>query len=282
MSRVFISVDMEGVAGIATLDQILRGGHGYPRAQQLMTAEANAAIRGAYAGGATEVLVNDSHGTMDNLLPDELDPRARLLTGAPKPSCMVQGIDRDHRVALFVGYHAAATDIGVLAHTFSSNFTEVRVNGQPVSEAEVNALLAAHVGVPVGLVTGDDQICDVAEKAFPGVRTVAVKSAHGFAASESVHPTAACDDIEQAAAEAVYHAANLQPVSLPDDFTIEADIASQLGADYAANVPRCERVSAHTVRSRAADAPELMAVITSWYYLVALAAQQMSQIAHRR
>lgn len=113
--RVFVSVDMEGVAGVATLDQIVRGGHGYPRAQQLMTAEANAAIRGALAAGADEVLVNDSHGTMDNLFADLLDRRARLLTGAPKPSCMMQGLDSGYDVALFVGYHAAAGEAGVLA-----------------------------------------------------------------------------------------------------------------------------------------------------------------------
>ena len=282
MTRVFISVDMEGVAGIATLDQIIRGGHGYPRAQLLMTAEANAAIRGAYAGGADAVIVNDSHGTMDNLLPELLDRRARLLSGAPKPSCMIHGITREHDVALFVGYHAAATDIGVLAHTFSSNFTALRVNGQPQSEAEVNALLAADVGVPVGLVTGDDQICSVAEKAFPGVRTARVKTPHGFAAGESLHPEASCESIEAAAAAAVADAASLEPISLPDSFVVEVDVSTQLGADYAANVPGCERTSAHTVRYVAADPSELMAVITSWYYLVSLAAQQMSQVAHRR
>src|SRR3954471_4436480 len=106
--RVFVSVDMEGVAGVATLDQILRGGAGYPRAQELMTAEANAAIRGAFDGGATEVLVNDSHGTMDNLLHDRLDPRARVLFGAPRASCMVQGISAADNLAVFVGYHAGA------------------------------------------------------------------------------------------------------------------------------------------------------------------------------
>src|SRR3954452_14276205 len=126
--RVFISVDMEGVAGVATFDQIIRGGTGYPRAQELMTAEAEAAIRGAFAGGATEVLVNDSHGTMDNLLLDRLDPRARIIFGAPRPSCMVQGVTSDDAMAVFVGYHAAAGSEGVLAHTFSSNFTELRVN----------------------------------------------------------------------------------------------------------------------------------------------------------
>ncbi len=106
--RVFISVDMEGIAGVATFDQVIRGGTGYGRAQELMTEEANAAIRGAFDGGATEVLVNDSHGTMDNLLHERLDPRVRIVFGAPRPSCMVQGITRDDAVAVFIGYHAAA------------------------------------------------------------------------------------------------------------------------------------------------------------------------------
>ena len=238
MTRVFISVDMEGVAGVATLDQIVRGGHGYPGAQALMTAEANAAIRGAYAGGADDVIVNDSHGTMDNLLAQQLDPRARLLAGAPKPSCMVQGIGREHDVALFVGYHASASEVGVLAHSFSSNFTDLRVNGESVSEAEVNAMLAAALGVPVGLVTGDDRICGVAEKVLPGIRTAVVKTAQGFAAGESMHPSAACELIEGAAADAVRDAARLQPLALPDEFVVEVDLSTQLGADYAANVPR--------------------------------------------
>ncbi|GAA3166939.1 hypothetical protein GCM10020255_053070 [Rhodococcus baikonurensis] len=106
--HVYISVDMEGIAGIATLDQTIRGGGGYHRAQMLMTAETNAAIAGAFDAGATSVLVNDSHGTMDNLLHADLDPRARLIFGTPKMQCMAEGLTSDHDVALFVGYHAPA------------------------------------------------------------------------------------------------------------------------------------------------------------------------------
>ena len=133
--KVYISVDMEGVAGIATFDQVARGGHGYPRAQELMTAETNAAIAGAFDGGATTVVVNDSHGTMDNLIHEQLDPRARLVFGSPKAQCMAEGLTADCDVALFVGYHAPAGAPGVLAHTFSSHFTEVRLGGRAVSEA---------------------------------------------------------------------------------------------------------------------------------------------------
>lgn len=280
--RVFISVDMEGVAGVATIDQIVRGGTGYPRAQELMTEEANAAIRGAFGGGATEVLVNDSHGTMDNLVHDLLDPRARVVFGAPRASCMVQGITRDDDVAVFVGYHAAAGAEGVLAHTFSSNFTELRVNGAPMTEAEVNALYAASYDVPVAVVTGDDQICTVAVKAFPGVATAEVKKAAGFSATDSLHPQTARDLIERTVAGAVSGAAELRPLSVPDELVLEVDCASLLGADFASSVPRSERVAPRTLRYVAADVDELIHAIMSMYYLVALAAQQTSAITFRR
>src|SRR3954467_14661086 len=255
--RVFISVDMEGVAGVATLDQIIRGGTGYPRAQALMTEEANAAIRGAFAGGADEVLVNDSHGTMDNLLHEQLDARAQVVFGAPRPSCMVQGIAPDDALAVFVGYHAAAGAEGVLAHTFSSNFTELRVNGNAMSEAEVNGLYAASRGVPVGVLTGDDQICAVARKAFPGVTAVEVKRADGFAAAESLHPQAARDRIEQAVMDAVGRTGELRPLPLPDELVLEVDFSLPLGADMAVTVPGSERVAGRTLSRRVDDVDQL-------------------------
>ena len=280
--RVFISVDMEGVAGVATLDQVVRGGTGYPSAQSLMTEEANAAIRGAFAAGATEVLVNDSHGTMDNFIHEQLDPRARVVFGAPRPSCMVQGITRDDDVAVFVGYHAAAGAEGVLAHTFSSNFTELRINGAPMTEAEVNALYAASYGVPVAVVTGDDEICSVANKAFPGVATAEVKKSGGWSTVDSLHPQTARDLIEQTVAGAVAGAAELRPAALPDQLELEVDFSSLLGAEFAASVPRSVRPSARTVRYDAGSVDELMRAIMSFYYLVALAAQQSSALVFRR
>jgi D-amino peptidase len=280
--RVFVSVDMEGMAGVATLDQVVRGGTGYPRAQELMTAEANAAIRGAFDGGATEVVVNDSHGTMDNLIHDRLDPRARVLFGAPRASCMVQGISRGDAVALFVGYHAGSGMEGVLSHTFSTNFTELRVNGRPMTEAEVNGLYAAWYGVPVGLVTGDDRICEVARKAFPGCTTVEVKSAHGFSATDSLQPQAACDSIQAAVTAAVAGAGGLRPQPLADTFELEVDFTSPLGAELALTVPAAERVGARTLRRRVDDPDQLLSLVMAWYYLAALAAQQTASIALRR
>lgn len=280
-TRVFISVDMEGVAGVATLDQTIRGGSGYPRAQELMTQEANAAIRGAFAGGADEVLVNDSHGTMDNLLHERLDPRARLVFGAPRASCMVQGITAADDLAIFIGYHAAAGAHGVLAHTFSGYFTELRLNGAAMSEAEVNGLYAGGLGVPVAVLSGDDQICQLAEKAFPGITAVAVKDAHGTCATSTMHPTVACDQIEAAVAGAV-GAGRVAPMRVPEELSLEIDFSSPLMADLAVSVPGSRRLSARTVQRNVESPDELLSLIMSWYYLGSIAAQQSAALAFRR
>jgi D-amino peptidase len=173
---VLISVDLEGVAGIATRQQTNPAGRDYPIARALMTAEANAAVAGAFDGGATSVVVNDSHGPMDNLLGEQLDPRADYVIGDPKPLDMVQEVTPQTGVVFLVGYHAGAADPGgVLAHTYSGVFADVRLNGRSISEAELNALMTADAGVPVGLVTGDDVICGVAEKAFPSEPAIEVE-----------------------------------------------------------------------------------------------------------
>lgn len=270
---VLISVDMEGVAGIATRQQTRPDGRDYAIGRALMTAEANAAISGAFDGGATSVVVNDSHGPMDNLLGEQLDPRAEYVVGAPKPLDMVQEVTPQIGVVLFVGYHAGAADpSGVLAHTYSgAMFADVRLNGHPISEAELNALMAAAAGVPVGLVTGDDVICAVAEKAFPGVVTVAVKSALGRTAARTKHPAAAREAIAAGARRAVAAAASgaIQPVPIPDELTIEADLRLNGAAELPARVPGTERVGAATVRFQAASPGQAMDVLNVWATLAA-------------
>ncbi len=280
--KVYVSVDMEGIAGIATLDQILRGGFGYARAQELMTEEANAAIAGAFDGGATEVVVNDSHGTMDNLIHERLDPRARLVFGAPKAQCMAEGMTAECAVALFVGYHAPAGAPGVLAHTFSSHFGEVRFNGSPVSEAEVNALHATSLGIPVGLVSGDDVISTIATEAFPGAEIVTVKTAHGFSAADSVSPRVARDLIRESAARATSGATDLTVPSLPSTFTVEVDMPSPLGAELAANIPGCARTGDRTVSAALTGPSEVIGLINVLYELAAASERTRLAVVNRR
>ena len=219
---------------------------------------------------------------MDNLLHDRLDPRARLVFGAPRPSCMVQGVKRGDALAVFVGYHAAAGAEGVLAHTFSSSFTELRVNGEPMSEAEVNGLYAASLGVPVGVVTGDDRICQVARKAFPGVNAVEVKLCVGNAAADSLAPQPAGERIERAVADAVSRATELTAAPPPDRLTLAVDFASPLAAELASTVPGSQRLAARTLQREVGQVEDLIKLIMAWYYLAALAAQQAAAIAYRR
>jgi D-amino peptidase len=269
---VLISVDMEGVAGVATRQQVRPDGRDYPIARALMTGEANAAIAGAFDGGATSVVVNDSHGPMDNLLGEQLDPRADYVVGEPKPLDMVQEVTPQTGVVLFVGYHAGAADpSGVLAHTYNGRgFADVRLNGHPVSEAELNGLMAAAVGVPVGLVTGDDVICAVAENAFPGVVTVPVKTAVGRTAARSKHPAAARKAITAGAARAVAAAASgaIRPVPVPGELAIEVELRPSGAAELAALVPGAERTGAAGVRFRAASPSQAMDVLVVWSVLV--------------
>ena len=269
--NVLISVDLEGVAGIATRQQIHPGGRDYPAARALMTGEANAAVAGAFDGGATGVVVNDSHGPMDNLLAEQLDPRAEFVVGDPKPFDMVQELTPETGVVLFVGYHAGAADpVGVLGHTYSGGgFADVRLNGLSISEAELNALVAATAGVPVGLVTGDDVICALAERTFPGVVTVPVKTALGRTAARSKHPAVARQAVKSGAARAVAAAASgaLRPVAIPDELVIEAELRPSGAAEMAVRVPGTERIGARGVRFRAADPLEALDVLVVWYTL---------------
>jgi len=280
--RVFVSVDMEGIAGVATLDQIIRGGSGYPRAQRLMTAEVNAAVRGAFAAGATAVTVADSHGTMDNLLPDELDPRARLVTGSPRASCMIHGLTPADDVVLFVGYHAPAGGDGVLAHTFSSNFTELRVDGAPVSEADVNALQAEWLGVPVALISGDDEICRRTAKLRPGIAAVEVKRSHGFQTVDSLSPAAAASALEGAVTEVLGAGSFATPPRREEPLHVAVDFLVPLYADLAQSVPGSVRTGGRTLEREVRDPAELMNLIMAWYYLAYIGATQFATITGRR
>ena len=200
---MYISVDLEGIAGISTIDQITRGGTGYPAAARLMTAEANAAIAGAFDAGASEVTVNDGHGTMDNLSAPDLDNRVRLITGTPKAQNMVQGLSSGFDAAIFIGYHGAAGSTGVLAHTVTSHFAQVRLDGLSVSEADINALYASAQGVPVAFISGDDIISADATRLMPNATKVAVKEAIGWSSANSLHPTESGSAIRQGVCESL-------------------------------------------------------------------------------
>jgi D-amino peptidase len=261
--RVYISVDMEGIAGInhpAPTDPTDRR---YPVSVDLMVGETNAAIQGAVAAGATDILVNDSHWNMYNLLPADLDPAAKVLQGQ-KAWSMVAGArpgddgKPSFDVALFVGYHArAGHPSGTIAHTYSGAPVETRLDGRPTGEYGMNALVLGAWGIPVGMVAGDDALAEEVEGWLPWTERVVVKSIDGGRSAISAHPSVARDRIREGAERAVRRAAagDLSVLEVDRPVLIELDFATGVIADFAAIMPGAERVGDRTVRV-SSDDPE--------------------------
>ncbi len=204
--RVYISVDMEGIAGVVSESQVVPGSAAYGVACQLMTDEANAAVRGVRSAGAESVVVNDAHGQMLNIHPGELEEAAELISGSPKvPLGMMQGISDDFDCCIFVGYHGAAgAQRSVLAHTMDPEaFADVQVNDISWSETTLNASIADAFAVPLVLLSGDQIICQQIIDDRPDVRTFTTKESLGYSTARNVHPRLACAAIEELAREAV-------------------------------------------------------------------------------
>ncbi|MCB8878129.1 M55 family metallopeptidase [Acidisoma silvae] len=246
--KIFISVDIEGVAGVVVPKQGQPGNLEYEDSRRLMTEEANAAIAGAFAGGASEVLVNDSHGPMVNLIPDLLDQRAELIRGQIKPGSMFAGLDDTYAGVMCVGYHAVAADYGVLAHTYSTrDFSAVRLNGLVASEAMLFGAYAGAMGVPVILLSGDDVTARSCGTLFPGAEIVTVKTALGQRAAKALSPQMARTRIQNAAERAVRQVAHIKPFTVSEPCTLELDLTSAVLADLCETIPLAQRRSALTV-----------------------------------
>jgi D-amino peptidase len=269
--RVYISVDMEGVAGVAHEDQTdptdPRHAAEYNRSCRLMTAEANAAIEGALAAGATRVLVNDSHWLMRNLLPDELHPSAELVSGSPKLRSMMEGIELGFDAALCIGYHArAGTAMAVIDHTYTSRVHEARLNGRPVGELGLNAALAGTWDVPVALVSGDQALAAEARDLLGDeVETVVVKHAVGRFAARSLAPAEACRRIRAGVAAALGRPH--QPLRLESPAQLEVELALTQMADLAELVPGSVRTGGRTISYRHEDYREVFRAWRAIYNL---------------
>ncbi len=246
--RVYISADMEGTAGVTGVLQTMPQEKQYEAARRLMVAEVNAAIAGAYDGGATYVRVNDSHDGMRNLLLDELDPRAELVSGAPKPLSMVEGIERGFDVMLCTGYHGMAGSAGTLAHTYNGLVHTARLCGSPVGELGLNAAYAGLLGVPVGLVTGDDVLRAETEEILPWARFAQVKWAAGRHAARNLPHEQALQEIRQGAEAAVRGAGGMRVFTLSGRPEVEVTFLNAAQTGLAAICPGSERVSPLTVR----------------------------------
>ncbi|QFU16743.1 M55 family metallopeptidase [Microvirga thermotolerans] len=259
--KIYISADIEGVAGVVSPQHGTMGNAEYERARRLMTQEVNAAIDGAFAGGATEVLVNDSHGDMRNLLPEELDRRAEAILGKPKPLNMFEGLTREHAGVFCTGYHARARAPGVLAHTVNGfAFGRIRLNGLELGEAGLYGAYAGSLGVPVLLLTGDDCLREETKELFPDAAFAVVKRSLGQRAARSLAPERARALIREKAAEAVRTAAAARPFVLDGPYRLEVEFNTPALCDLAAVIPAATRLDAVTV----AFAPESAEHAVRW------------------
>jgi D-amino peptidase len=250
---VFISADVEGVAGVADWSQIIPTGDDYAVGRRLMVGEVNAAIAGAFDGGADRVIVNDSHARMTNLTPDELDPRARLVLGHYKPLYMLQGLDDSFDAAFFVGYHGAIGEPeAILSHTYNPRAVwEAKVDGRTVGEIGLNALVCEYFGVPIRLVTGDQATAVEARDIIPGVHVAEVKRSFSRYSAESLSPEEARAVIRREAAASLQAVAEGGPVQRRTAVELTFLVADMAGmAEWIRGV---ERTGPRTIQFEAPD-----------------------------
>jgi D-amino peptidase len=247
--KVFVTVDMEGVAGLVQWDNTQR-----ELERQLMTEEVNAAARGAFSAGATEVFAGESHGNMRNLLPNLLDPRVSFFSGQPKPMNHVAGVDNSFDLALFIGYHSKAGTLhGVMAHTFSGKVFSLSFNGVGVGEIGTDAALCGFHGVPVGLVTGDRAACEEARALLGEVQTVVVKEGKSRYSASCVPVDRAREMIEAGAAQAVQRTPNFKPFTFDGPVTVEVVFIDPSFADTVEHLDFVTRVNGTTIRFEGQD-----------------------------
>lgn len=257
--KVYISVDMEGIACVTHYDHVKLGGTEYEMARKWMTAEANAAIEGALKANATEVVVSDSHGHMRNILPDELHEDALLVRGSPRPLTMMEGLDGIFDAVFFVGYHSMAeTAKGVLSHTYIDNAVyALRLNGITVGEPGYNAAIAGHFGVPVALVCGDDTVDAEVSTLMPWAERVITKWALSPLSARNLAPKASQKRIREGAKRAMGRLSEMKPLVIDTPIRFEVDFMRPIYAHLAADIPGVERVDGRTLAYTGADMVEI-------------------------
>lgn len=246
--KIFISVDMEGIAGVIHWDETSGNNPDYHYFRKILTEEVNAAIEGALAAGATEFVVRDAHGSALNIIPDLLNENASLLRNwSQQPLSMMEGIDATFDAAYCVGYHAKAmTSNGTLAHTMNGNILDLRVNGISLPEFGWNALIAGYFNVPVVFVSGDDAICEQARQIIPKIEAISVKQGIGEACL-SQHPKIAQQKIREGAKRAISQIGAIKPFTLEPPHRIEIDFKKKEKVTNAAWYPGAVRTGEYTI-----------------------------------
>ena len=257
--KVYISVDMEGVAGVVTADQLVPGGFEYERFRHFMTDETLAAVRAAKEAGAGEIVVSDSHGNGENLLIEEFPKDVRIVRAWPRHGGMMAGLDSSFNAAIFIGYHASTTNLdGVRAHTFSSaHYTRVTLNGNAVTEGEFNAAYAGAKGVPIIFASGDDAAVQEIKSRLGNIETVDTKKSLSFHSAETLTPAASCEKILAGAKSALGRLREFKPYVIKTPVTLEITFKNYMPAEVLSYLRIVQRVDSHTIRFVGKDMDEV-------------------------
>lgn len=262
--KVHISVDMEGVGGVVTSEQLGPTGFEYGRFREFMTREALAAVTAAKTAGATEIIVADAHGNGQNLLIEQFPADVRVIRSWPRRLGMVAGVDASVDAAIFIGYHAGTNNpSGVRAHTFSSaTLTRVALNGTNVTEGGWNAAIAGHFGVPVIMMSGDDAAIEEVRKAVGNIEGAETKRTLGFHSALTLTPQAAATLIGERVTAAMRRRSEFRPLKVQTPVVVDVSFKNYMPAEVLAYLPLFERVDSHSVRFRAKDMVEASAIMS--------------------
>lgn len=247
--KIYISVDMEGIGAIVSSAQLGPGKFEYSKGRKLMTAEVNAAIEGCLEAGAREIVVSDSHGNAQNLVPDELHEVALLIRSFPRSLLQMEGIDETFDGVIFIGYHPMeGTPNANLSHTiWGSKIFEIKINGMPVSEGIFNASVAGHFKVPVIMVAGDQNVAKEAVQTFGPVETVITKKSLGWLSALSRHPKLICKEIKEKSKNAVQRIKEFKPYIVDEPVRLELTFKNIYDAEAFSYLPWVKRMSGKTI-----------------------------------
>ena len=245
--KVFISVDMEGISGLVRWADVSSNGIDFERNRALMTLDTNAAIDGAFAAGATEIVVEENHGVEDLCVLDMtlVDPRCRVIRGAGRPGATTMaGLDSGTGVVLLIGHHGRAGSFpGVMAHTISyGGFKLVRLAGEPIGEPDFFARRAGELGVPIGMVSGDQIVAEQVQALCPWAEAVIVKTALGNQSANCIPPPRARELIRAGAEKTVFRAmaGELPVLQESGPYEFEVELRAPAGEAMQANLASLE------------------------------------------
>ncbi len=257
--KVYISVDLEGIAGVVTGNQLGTGGFEYSRFREFTTQETLAAVEAAKSAGAREIVVSDSHGNGENLLIEKFPKDVRIIRAWPRRLSMMAGIDSTFDAVLFIGYHASTHNTqGVRAHTFSSGrLTRVALNGLPMTEGAFNAAIAGHYGVPVIMMSGDDAAIAEVRSLIGQIEAAETKQSLGFHSANTLTPEASCELIGRKVKSAMARIKDFRPYRIEGPITVEVGFKHYTPVEILSYLRGIERTDSHTIRYQCKDMVEV-------------------------